>query len=323
MLTIKHNFIKISLFLGFTFLLACGRTIIEDPIQSFTPPVVTSIDILPNNRVKINWYFDAYQEPLVTGFRLERSENNGKFQVLSDDITPNQRSIELAEPFRSGKVSFRLLSKTIKATVASTVVSYFAPAMPTNVFCSAVSATLLPGIDKPNVYLSWKLEANSANYSGNYIVQRSANQYTFQTIGTTRNSFFLDVNTEISVNYSYLVRLATNNCASNETPITVTNKSVGLCPQDFKINFLSAKGKKSVILTWDAQLADFAKFYVFRKTANSGVFDNLTPTGTRTTVFEDKTELKVATSYFYKIVTQIDANPSTICESLVLEMKSY
>lgn len=130
-------------------MVGCGRTIIDDVIPSFTPPIVTSIEVLPSNRVKINWYFDAYQEPLVRSFRIERSENNGNFQILSDDITPNQRSIELAEPFRGGKVSFRLLSKTIKDTVASTVVSYFAPAVATNAFCSAISATLLQGVNKP------------------------------------------------------------------------------------------------------------------------------------------------------------------------------
>lgn len=304
-------------------MLACGRTIIEDTVPSFTLPVVTSIDILPNNRVKINWYFDAYQEPLVTGFRIERSENNGKFQVLSDDITPNQRSIELAEPFRGGKVSFRLLSKTIKDTVASTIVSYFASAVPNNAFCSVISATLLQGVDKPNVYLSWKLEANSVNYAGSYIVQRSANQSAFQTITTTQNLFFLDTNTEIGVNYNYVVRLATNNCASNEIPIAVNNQSVGLCPQNFKFNFLSGKDKKSVLLNWDAQLADFATFYVFRKTSESGVFEKLTPTGIRTTVFEDKTELKAKTNYFYKISTQIDSQPPNSCESSVLELKNY
>ena len=304
-------------------MLACGRTIIEDTVPSFTPPVVTSIDVLPSNRVKINWYFDAYQEPLVTGFRIERSENNGKFQELSDNITSNQRSIELAEPFRGGKVSFRLSSKTIKDTVASTIVSYFAPAAATNAFCSAISATLLQGVDKPNVYLSWKLEANSTNYTGNYIVQRSVSKASFQTIGTTRNPFFLDPNTEVGVNYSYVVRLATNNCASNEIPITVINQSVGLCPQNFKLNFLSGSNKKSVLLNWDAQLADFATFYVFRKTSESGAFENLTPTGIRTTVFEDKTELKAKTSYFYKITTQIESQPPTTCESPMLEIKNY
>lgn len=304
-------------------MLACGRTIIEDTVPSFTPPSLTSIDILPNNRVKINWYFDAYQEPLVKGFRIERSENNGSFQVLSDDITPNQRSIELAEPFRGGKVSFRLLSKTTKDTVASTVVSYFAPAVATNAFCSAVSATLLQGVDKPNVYLFWQLEANSANYAGNYIVQRSVGKAAFQTIGTTLNPFFLDTNTEVGVSYSYLVRLATNNCASNEVPITVTTQSVGLCPQRFKLNFLTGKDKKSVLLNWDAQLADFAKFNVFRKTSESGVFENLTPAGIRTTVFEDKTELKPKTSYFYKITSQIESQPPTTCESPILEIKNY
>lgn len=302
---------------------SCGRTIIDDIVPSFTLPVVTSIDILPNNRVKINWYFDAYQEPLITGFRIERSENNGKFQVLSDDITSNQRSIELAEPFRGGKVSLRLLSKTIKDTVASTIVSYFTPAVATNAFCSAVSATLLQGVDKPNVYLSWKLEANSVNYAGNYIVQRSVNQSAFQTIGTTRNAYFLDVNTETGISYSYVVRLATNNCASNEIPIAVNNQSVGLCPQNFKLNFLLGKDKKSVLLNWDAQLADFATFYVFRKTSESKVFERLTPTGIRTTVFEDKSELKAKTSYFYKISTQIDSQPPNSCESSVLEFKNY
>lgn len=304
-------------------MLACGRTIIEDTIPSLTPPAFTSIDILPNNRVKVNWYFDAYQEPLVTGFRIERSENNGSFQVLSDDITPNQRSIELAEPFRGGKVAFRLLSKTKKDTLASPVVSYYAPAEATSAFCSAVSATLLQGVDKPNVYLSWKLEANSANYSGDYIIQRSVGKAAFQTIGTTRNLFFLDTKTELGVNYSYLVRLISNNCASNEMPITVNNQSVGLCPQNFKLNFLSGKGKKSVVLNWDAQLADFARFYVFRRTSETGVFENLTPAGIRTTVFEDKTELKAKTSYFYKISTQIDSQPPTNCETSVLEMKNY
>ncbi len=321
--TIKHNFIKISLFLWLILVLACGRTIIVDPTPSFTLPALTSIDVLPNNRVKVSWYFDAYQEPLVTGFRLERSENNGIFQVLSDDITPNQRSIELAEPFRGGKVSFRLLSKTIKDTVASTVVSYFAPAVPTNVFCSTVSATSLQGIDKPNVYLSWQLEANSANYVENFIVQRSVSKAAYQTIGITRNLFFLDTTATISTDYSYLVRLATNNCASNEIPITVNTQSVGLCPQNFKLTFLSGKDKKSVLLNWDAQLAHFATFYVFRKTSESGVFEKLTPTGIRKTMFEDKTELKAKTSYFYKISTQIDSQPPTNCETSVLEIKNY
>lgn len=321
--TVKHNFLKFLLFLSICLISACGRTIIDDTIPSFTPPALTSIDILPNNRVKVNWYFDAYQEPLITGFRVERSENNGKFQVLSDDITPNQRSIERTEPFRSGKVSFRLLSKTIKDTVVSTVVSYFAPAVPNNTFCSAISATLLQGIDKPNVYLSWKLEENLVNYAGNYIVQRSVNKAPFQTIATTNNPYFLDANTEVGLNYNYIVRLATNNCASNEIPITGNTKSVGLCPQNFKLNFLSGKDKKSVLLNWDAQLADFATFYVFRKTSESGVFEKLTPTGIRTTVFEDKTELKIRTNYFYKISTQIDSQPPTNCETSVLEFKNY
>lgn len=321
--TIKHNFIKILLFLSICLVWSCGRTIIDDSIPSFTLPVITSIDVLPNNRVKVNWYFDAYQEPLVTGFRIERSENNGKFQVLSDNITSNQRSIELAEAFRGGKVSFRLLSKTIRDTVASTVVSYFAPAVPTNAFCSTLSATLLQGVDKPNVYLSWKLEANSANYAGNYTIQRSANKSPFQTIVTTRNTYFLDTNTEVGINYNYIVRLATNNCASNEIPIMVNSQSVGLCPQNFKLNFLLGKDKKAVLLNWDAQLAGFATFYVFRKTSESGVFEKLTPTGIRTTVFEDKTELKAKTSYFYKISTQIDSQPPNSCESSVLELKNY
>ncbi|MDZ7934764.1 MAG: hypothetical protein U5M51_07350 [Emticicia sp.] len=303
-------------------MLACGRTIIEDTIPSFTLPVVTSIDVLPNNRVSLNWYFDAYQEPLVRGFRLERSENNGSFRVLSDDITPNQRSIELAEPFRGGKVSFRLSSKTNKDTVASTVVSYFAPAVPTNDFCSAILAILLQGVEKSNVYLSWKLQANSASYEGDYIVQRSVNQAAFQRIAITRNTYFLDVNTEVGVDYNYVVRLATNNCVSNQVPITVNNQSVGLCPQNFKLNFLLGRDKKSVLLNWDAQLADFAKFYVFRKTSESGTFENLTPNGIRTTVFEDKTELKIKTSYFYKISTQIDSQPPTNCETSVLEFKN-
>lgn len=319
----KHNFIKIFLFLSICLIVGCGRTIIDDVIPSFSPPIVTSIEVLPSNRVKINWYFDAYQEPLVRSFRIERSENNGNFQILSDDITPNQRSIELAEPFRGGKVSFRLLSKTIKDTVASTVVSYFAPAVATNAFCSAISATLLQGVNKPNVYLSWKLEANSANYAGNYIVQRSVSKAAYQTIGTTRNAFFLDTNTDVGVNYNYIVRLATNNCASNEIPITINNQSVGLCPQNFKLNFLSGKDKKSVLLNWDAQLADFAKFYVFRATSVNGPFEILTPDGIRTTIFEDKTELKAKTSYFYKISTQIDSQPPTNCETSIVELKAY
>lgn len=319
----KHNFLKILLFLSICLILACGRTIIDDTIPSLTPPALTSIDILPNNKVKINWYFDEYQEPLVTGFRIERSENNGKFQVLSVDITPNQRSIELAEPFHIGKVSFRLLCKTIKDTVASAVVSYFAKAVPNNAFCSSISATLLQGIDKPNVYLSWKLAANSVNYAGNYVVQRSVNKAPFQTIATTRNPYFLDTNTEVGLNYNYIVRLATNNCPSNEIPITVNNQSVGLCPQNFKLNFISGRDKKSVLLNWDAQLADFATFYVFRKTSESGVFEKLTPAGIRTTVFEDKTELKAKTTYFYKINTQIDSQPPINCETSVLEIKNY
>ncbi len=321
--TVKYKFLKFLLFLSICLISACGRTIIDDTIPSFMTPALTSTDILPNNRVKVNWYFDAYQEPLLTGFRIERSENNGKFQVLAVDISPNQRSIELAEPFRGGKVSFRLLSKTLKDTVASAVVSYFAPAVPNNIFCLAISATLLQGIDKPNVYLSWKLEANSVNYVGNYIVQRSVNNAPFQTISTTNNPYFLDANTEVGLNYNYIVRLATNNCASNEIPISVINKSVGLCPQNFKLNFLSGKDKKSILLNWDAQLADFATFYVFRKTSESGVFEKLTPAGIRATVFEDRTELKIRTTYFYKINTQIDSQPPTNCETPLLEFKNY
>lgn len=323
MLILKHNYIKISLFFGLIFVLACGRTIIEENPPSFILPVITSINSIANNRVKIEWYLDTYQEPLIKGFRLERSENNGKFQVLFDDISPTQRSIELAEPLRGGKVSFRLLTKTIKDTVASTVVSYYAPTVPTNAFCSAVSATLLRGVDKPNVYLSWKLEANSANYVGNYVVERSANKAPFQTIATTKNQFFLDVNTEVSVNYTYIVRLTTTNCVSNEIPITVNNQSVGLCSQNLKLNFISEKKKKSVVLNWDAQLADFAKFYVLRATSLSGPFDTLTPTGIRVTVFEDKSELKTNMSYFYKIATQIDSQPPNSCESPVVELKIY
>jgi hypothetical protein len=243
--------------------------------------------------------------------------------VLSVDIMPNQRSIELAEPFHIGKVSFRLLCKTIKDTVASAVVSYFAKAVPNNAFCSSISATLLQGIDKPNVYLSWKLAANTVNYAGNYVVQRSVNKAPFQTIATTRNPYFLDTNTEVGLNYNYIVRLATNNCPSNEIPITVNNQSVGLCPQNFKLNFISGRDKKSVLLNWDAQLADFATFYVFRKASESGVFEKLTPAGIRTTVFEDKTELKAKTTYFYKINTQIDSQPPTNCETSVLEFKNY
>jgi len=321
--TVKYKFLKFLLFLSICLISACGRTIIDDTIPSFMTPALTSTDILPNNRVKVNWYFDAYQEPLLTGFRIERSENNGKFQVLAVDISPNQRSIELAEPFRGGKVSFRLLSKTLKDTVTSAVVSYFAPAVPNNIFCLAISATLLQGIDNPNVYLSWKLEANSVNYVGNYIVQRSVNNAPFQTISTTNNPYFLDANTEVGLNYNYIVRLATNNCASNEIPISVNNKSVGLCPQNFKLNFLSGKDKKSILLNWDAQLADFATFYVFRKTSESGVFEKLTPAGIRATVFEDRTELKIRTTYFYKINTQIDSQPPTNCETPLLEFKNY
>jgi hypothetical protein len=323
MSNVKHNFLKIPLFLSFCLILACGRTIIDDTIPSLTPPALTSIDILPNNKVKINWYFDEYQEPLVTGFRIERTENNGKFQVLSVDITPNQRSIELAEPFLSGKVSFRLLCKTIKDTIPSAVASYFAQAVPNNAFCSSISATLLQGIDKPNVYLSWKLAANSVNYAGNYVVQRSVNKAPFQTITTTRNPYFLDINTEVGQNYNYIVRLANDNCSSNEIPITVNDQSVGLCPQIFKLNFISGRGKKSVLLNWDAQLADFATFYVFRKTSESGVFEKLTPAGIRTTVFEDKTEFKAKTTYFYKINTQIDSQPPINCETLVLDIINY
>ena len=323
MLNVNHNFFKILLFLSICLVLGCGRTIIDDTIPSLTPPALTSIAVLPNNRVKINWYFDAYQEPLVRGFRIERSENNGKFQVLSVDITPNRRSIELDEPFHSGKVSFRLLCNTIKDTVASEVVSYFARALPNNAFCSSISATLLQGFDKPNVYLTWKLEANSVNYSGNYVVQRSINKATFQTIATTRNPFFLDTNTEVGLSYKYIVLLATNNCVSNEISITVNNQSVGLCPQNFKLNFISGKDKKSVLLNWDAQMADFATFYVLRKTSESGVFEKLTPAGIRTTVFEDKTELRSKTTYFYKINTQIDSQPPTNCETSVLEFKNY
>lgn len=319
----KHNFIRKFLFLNIFLILACGRTIIDDTIPSLTPPALTSIDILPNNRVKINWYFDAYQEPLLRGFRIERSENNGKFQVLSVDITPNQRSIELDEPFHSGKVSFRLLCNTIKDTLASEVVSYFARALPNNAFCSSISATLLQGFDKPNVYLTWKLEANSVNYSGNYVVQRSINKAPFQTIATTRNPYFLDANTEVGLNYKYIVLLATNNCVSNEISITVNNQSVGLCPQNFKLNFISGKDKKSVLLNWDAQMADFSTFYVLRKTSETGVFEKLTPAGIRTTVFEDKTELRSKTTYFYKINTQIDSQPPTNCETSVLEFKNY
>jgi len=324
MLTIKHNFIKISLFLGLALMLACGRTIIDETPPSFTLPVLTSINSIANSRVKIEWYFDTYQEPLIRGFRLERSENNAPFQVVSDDISPNQRSIELAETSRNSKVSFRLWSKTIKDTISSKVVSYFAPAVSPNAFCVSASVTLLQGLNnKPSVYLSWKLEPNIPTYTGNYIIERLANQAPSQVLATTRNNYFLDMNTEVGVNYTYLVRLATNNCTSDKIKITPIADAVGLCPQDFKINLLSGKDKKSVLLSWNAELAEFSAFYVLRGTSPTGPFEKLTPTGIRTTVFEDKTELKAKTSYFYKISTQIDSQPPNNCETSVVELKVY
>ncbi len=322
MLRIIHNIPKIVLLLMAVFLLACGRTIINETPPSFNRPLITSVNVLPNNRVKIDWFFDAYQEPLINGFRIERSENNGVFKILSDDMPPTQRTLEVAEPFRNGKVSFRLLSKTTKDTVASAVVSYFAPAVVNSAFCSSLSAILVQAIEKPNVYLSWKLEPNSSTYAGSYLVQRSAKQGPFQTIATVRNSFFLDETTETGVNYSYIVRLATNNCASNEIPIRVVSDGIGLCPQDFKGTLVIGKDKKSVLFNWNAQLANFNSFYVLRSSGISGVFENLTPAGIQATVYEDKSALKEKTTYVYKIITKIDTQPPNSCETMVVEIKN-
>lgn len=304
------------------FLLACGRTIINETPPSFNRPSITSVNVLPNNRVRLDWFFDAYQEPLITGFRIERSENNGVLKLLSDDMPPTQRTLEVAEPFRNGKVSFRLSSRTIKDTVASTVVSYFAPAVVNSTFCSSLSAILVQAIEKPNVYLSWKLEPNSSTYAGSYLIQRSAKQEPFQTIATVRNPFFLDETTEVGANYRYIIRLATTNCASNETPIRVVSDGIGLCPQGFKGSMITGKDKKSVLFNWNAQLANFNSFYVLRSSGLSGIFENLTPAGIQATVYEDKSALKEKTTYFYKIVTKIDTQPPNSCETMLVEIKN-
>jgi hypothetical protein len=312
----KYNFIKLLLLLNIAILAACGRTIIEETMPTFSSPSIRAVNNLGNNRVKIDWFFSAYQEPLIKSFKLERSENNGKFSLISKNISANQRSIEIAEPFQNGKVSFRISSMGEKDSTMSAVVSYFAPKIINNSFCSSLSATLLQGTSKPNVYLSWK---PTTNYTGNYIVQRATKESSAQTIATITTPYFLDEKTEIGINYIYTIRLATNNCLSNEIPITVVNEVVGLCPQNFKAAQLS--DNNSVLLTWDAQLADFASFYVKRATAATGPFENLTSIGIRSSVFEDKTELKVKTSYFYKISTQIDSQPPNNCETIVIEIK--
>lgn len=313
---------KILLFLSSCFVLACGRIIIDESVPSFSPPAIRSISNLGNNRVKIDWFFDIYQEPIIKGFSLERSENNGVFKIIIDNIPPNQRSIELAEPFGNGKVSFRISSKTTTDTTASIVASYFTPKVPSTLFCNALSATLLQGTSKPNVYLSWKSEANSINYAGNYLLQRSSGQLPFKTIGTIKTKYFLDTNVVANERYIYVVRLATNNCISNEIPMTITTKVVGLCPQNFKASLLIEKTTKSVLLSWDAQLSDFSTFYVWRANQVDGVFENITRIGIRTTVFEDKTNLQPNTNYFYKINTQISSQPPNSCETAIVTLKN-
>jgi hypothetical protein len=317
----KHNWLKALFFLSACFILSCGRVIIDDPIPEIAPPSITAINDLGNSRIKIEWFFSTYEEPLIKGFRLERSENNGDFRVITDSIPKSQRSIELAETFRGGRVSFRLSSKTADG-ILPVVASYFMASTPSNIFCNALSTTLIEGINKPNVYLYWKPEANSVNYSGNYLVQRSSKGQAFQTIATVKTRYFSDTNVVSDETYKYLVKLATTNCASNESPMTVS-KLLGLCPQNFKLKQLSDKNNKSVLLTWDAQLADFALFYVKRAESVDGIFENITPKGIRTTVFEDKSALKANSSYFYKISAQINSQPPNNCETEAANIKIY
>lgn len=294
--------------------------IIDDPIPAIASPAITAINDLGNSRVKIEWFFSTYEEPLIKGFSLERSENNGAFSVITDNIPPNQRSIELAETFRGGRVSFRISSKTTNG-IQSVVASYFMASTPNNIFCNALSTTLIEGVNKPNVYLYWKPEANSVSYTGNYLIQRSSKGQVFQTIATVKTRYFSDTNVVSDETYKYLVKLSTTNCASNESPMTVSRKLLGLCPQNFKIKLLSDKNNKSVLLTWDAQLADFALFYVKRANVIDGTYENITPKGIRKTVFEDKSALKSNSSYFYKVSTQISSQPPNSCETEVSTIK--
>lgn len=319
----KHNWLKALFFLSACFILSCGRVIIDDPIPEIAPPSITAINDLGNSRIKIEWFFSTYEEPLIKGFRLERSENNGDFRVITDSIPPSQRSIELAETFKGGRVSFRISSKSNADTMMSAIASYFVGITPSNIFCNALYSTLIGGISKPNVYLYWKPEASSVNYSGNFLVQRSSKDLPFQTIATVKTRYFSDTNIVATETYRYLVKLATTNCASNETPMKISSTTFGLCPQNFNLKQLSDKNYKSVLLTWDAQLADFATFYVKRSISVDGPFENITPNGVHKTVFEDKSALNLNSSYFYKISAQINSQPPNNCETAVANIKIH
>lgn len=317
----KPNWLKAIFFLSMCVILSCGRVIIDAPSHKIASPAITAINDLGNNRIKIELFFSTYEEPLIKGFSLERSENNGIFSTITDSIPPNERSIELAGTFRGGLVSFKISSKTADS-IQPVVASYFMAITPSSIFCNSLSTTLMEGINKPNVYLYWKPEANSVNYSGNYLVQRSSKGQAFQTIATVKNRYYSDTNVVSDEAYKYLVKLSATNYASNESPMTVS-KLLGLCPQNFKIKLLSDKNNKSVLLTWDAQLSDFALFYVKRAKSIDGTNENNSPKGIRTTVFEDKSALESNSGYFYKVSTQISSLPPNSCKTEVSTIKIY
>lgn len=302
-------------------IVACGRTIVDDPTATLSPPSITALTNTDNGRVKIDWYYSTYQEPLIKGFLIERAENNGQFKAIASNLTANQRSLELAETLKNGQVSFRVSSIGEKDTTASAIVSYFTPNVASTTLCTSLYATLLETNNKPSVYLYWKLEKNSSTYAGNYIVQRAIRQEDFQTIATIQQLNYLDDHVSLKETYRYRILLASNICPSNEIPLNIAPNVAGLCAKALTLRSVDETNKKSIILTWNAQLSDFSNFSIKRAFNINGPFETISSSNIRSTVFEDVSELKPNTSYFYKISTQINAQPPSSCESDVVEIK--
>jgi titin len=253
------------------------------PVVPAAPSTLTATAASPSS-VSLNW---TDGDKLATSFVVLRGTDNVHFSQIATVASPSAVSY-----LDTTALSFHTYSYEVEEVDGATASIASSPASATTPLNTPAAPTAVA--TGPNsVQVTWAVNDTSAT---GYVLLRSRNGAAFSTVATLgKVTTYLDTTAASATQYTYQVQATNGNSAS-----TASKGVVVTTPLIAPSALASTLNNGSVVLTWTANDAGAAGYYVLRS-ANTAAFVQIANVNNGTTTTFTDTGLPTGHTFVYKV----------------------
>jgi hypothetical protein len=318
-------------FISIVFCSLCFFQCDQADVKPRTKPTIASIGTVSmagsQPLLTMKWYWPSNE--LVQSFKIEKSVNNGNFNVVAERLPATTR--EFAERVDYvNYIRYKITANLTNTEVSSIIVAHrtYLSMQVLNSLCAGYIAASPTEKDNSNkVYLTWFKNPNVANSTLYRIERQKNNTGAFIAKATVRADSIYVLDNDISAGNSYkyrMVGVATNNCYSNIYEITVPRESTSPCAHNLTASVIELNNKRTIALNWTAALGEKMSYRVERSESRNDSWEVVTPFTANSTVYiENAQTLQAGTLYHYRVVPNDSGVMPLNCPSCQADVVFY